>query len=96
MPQKIANVVAFDWNSRSDSTGISGRIGLEWVVAFDWNQWSDSTGLRNQRALDHEVKIKRLVNQLKALGVEIKHEGHQKIVSSKKQVVINETGVQLA
>ena len=49
-----------------------------------------------QRALDHEAKIKRLVNQLKALGVEIKHEGHQKIVRSKKQVIINETGVQLA
>ncbi len=30
------------------------------------------------RASDHEEKIKKLVNQLKALGVDIRHQGHQK------------------
>ena len=48
-----------------------------------------------QRALDHEDKIKRLVNQLKALGVNIRHEGHEKIVSSKRKLVVDDTGVQL-
>lgn len=36
------------------------------------------------RAIDHESKIKSLVNQLKALGVHIRHEGHEKIVSMRK------------
>ena len=46
------------------------------------------------RAKEHEDKIQTLINQLKALGVKIRHEGHEKIVSIKK-VVIDETGVQL-
>ena len=48
-----------------------------------------------QRAIDHEVKIKTLINQLRALGVDIKHEGHQKIVSSKRKLVVDDSGVQL-
>lgn len=47
------------------------------------------------RAKEHEDKIQILVNQLKALGVKIRHEGHEKIVSVKK-VTVDETGVQLA
>lgn len=47
------------------------------------------------KAADHEIKIKTLVNQLRAMGVDIRHEGHQKIVSSKK-IKIDDTGVQLA
>lgn len=46
------------------------------------------------RAKDHEDKIKTLINQLKALGVNIRHEGHEKIVSVKK-LKIDETGVQI-
>lgn len=46
------------------------------------------------KAADHEIKIKTLVNQLRAMGVQIRHEGHQKIVSSKK-IKIDDTGVQL-
>jgi hypothetical protein len=46
------------------------------------------------RAKEHEDKIQILINQLKALGVKIRHEGHEKIVSVKK-VTIDETGVQL-
>ncbi len=41
------------------------------------------------RASDHEEKIKKLVNQLKALGVDIRHQGHQKIVSTRNAVVSN-------
>lgn len=47
------------------------------------------------RACEHEDKIRILINQLKALGVNIRHEGHQKIVSHKK-VKIDDTGVQIA
>lgn len=46
------------------------------------------------RAIEHEVKIKTLINQLKALGVDIRHEKHEKIVSIKK-VTISDSGVQL-
>jgi hypothetical protein len=46
------------------------------------------------RAKDHEDKISKLINQLKALGVDIRHEGHEKIVSVKK-VKVDSTGVQL-
>ena len=48
-----------------------------------------------RRASENEDKIKILVNQLKALGVNIRHEGHEKIVSVKK-LKIDTTGVQLA
>ena len=41
------------------------------------------------------TRSKILVNQLKALGVNIRHEGHEKIVSAKK-IKIDSTGVQLA
>ncbi len=47
------------------------------------------------RATDHEDKIKTLINQLRALVVDIRHEGHQKIVSQKK-VQITKDGVQIA
>jgi len=46
------------------------------------------------RAIEHEDKIKMLINQLKALGVNIRHEGHQKIVSTRK-LKINNTGVHI-
>jgi len=46
------------------------------------------------RAKEHEDKIRILVNQLKALGVNIRHEGHEKIVSVKKKK-IDSTGVQI-
>ena len=46
------------------------------------------------RAKEHEDKIHILINQLKALGVNIRHEGHEKIVSVKK-LKVDATGVQL-
>ena len=46
------------------------------------------------RAVEHEDKIRILVNQLKALGVDIRHEGHQKVVSVKK-LRVDTTGVTL-
>lgn len=46
------------------------------------------------RAIEHEDKIKILVNQLKALGVHIRHEDHEKIYSV-KQVQVSDKGVTL-
>ncbi len=40
----------------------------------------------------HEAKVRELVSKLKALGVNIKHENHQMIVS-KNSVTVDETGV---
>lgn len=48
-----------------------------------------------RRANENEDKIKILVQQLKALGVSIRHEGHEKIVSAKK-LKIDDTGVHIA
>jgi hypothetical protein len=42
----------------------------------------------------HEVKIKNLVSQLRALGVNIKHVNHQMIVSDKK-ITVEKTGIVL-
>lgn len=42
----------------------------------------------------HEIKIKRLVNQLRALGVDIKHINHQMIVSDRK-ITVEKTGIVL-
>ena len=46
------------------------------------------------RAKEHEDKVRILINQLKALGVNIRHGGHEKIVSVKK-VTVDSIGVQL-
>lgn len=43
----------------------------------------------------HERKIERLVNQLRALGVNIKHVNHQMIVSDKK-ITVEKTGIILS
>jgi hypothetical protein len=42
----------------------------------------------------HEQKIKKLVNQLRALGVNIKHVNHQMIVSDKK-ITVEQSGLVL-
>ena len=42
----------------------------------------------------HEQKVKKLVNQLRALGVDIKHVEHQMIVSNRK-ITVEKTGIVL-
>lgn len=42
----------------------------------------------------HEQKIKKLVGQLRALGVDIKHVSHQMIVSDRK-ITVEKTGIVL-
>jgi len=42
----------------------------------------------------HELKVKRLVNQLRALGVDIKHVNHQMIVANRK-ITVEKTGIVL-
>jgi len=43
----------------------------------------------------HEEKVKRLVAQLKSLGVNISHQNHQMIVSSTRKVTVDDTGIVL-
>jgi 5-enolpyruvylshikimate-3-phosphate synthase len=40
-----------------------------------------------------EDQIKRLVKQLKTLGVDIKHENHQMIINSVRKVSVEESGI---
>ncbi len=47
-----------------------------------------------QRGDPHENKIKHLIGQLKALGVNIQHVNHHAIVSDKK-IVVEKTGILL-
>lgn len=42
----------------------------------------------------HEQKVKKLVHQLRALGVDIKHVNHQMIVSDRK-ITVEKTGIVL-
>ena len=41
----------------------------------------------------HEEKVRRLVAQLKSLGVDIKHHNHQMIVESVRKVSVEQTGI---
>ncbi|MCB9026360.1 MAG: hypothetical protein H6625_08590 [Bdellovibrionaceae bacterium] len=41
----------------------------------------------------HESQVKRLVAQLKNLGVDIKYNNHQRIVSSVRKVTVEQTGI---
>lgn len=41
----------------------------------------------------HENQVRRLVAQLKNLGVDIKHHNHQLIVSSVRKVTVEQTGI---
>jgi hypothetical protein len=43
----------------------------------------------------HEEKVKRLVAQLKNLGVDIKHHNHQMIVESTRKVSVEKSGIVL-
>jgi hypothetical protein len=43
----------------------------------------------------HEQKVKKLVHQLRALGVDIKHVNHQMIVSDRK-ITVEKTGIVLS
>ncbi len=43
----------------------------------------------------HEEQVRRLVAQLKNLGVDIKHQNHQMIIDSVKKVSVEKTGIVL-
>lgn len=40
-----------------------------------------------------EDQIKRLIKQLKVLGVDIKHENHQMIINSVRKVKVEDSGI---
>lgn len=41
----------------------------------------------------HEEQVRRLVAQLKNLGVDIRHQNHQMIVESVRKVTVEQTGI---
>lgn len=43
----------------------------------------------------HEQQVRRLVAQLKALGVDVKHHNHQMVVESVRKVSVEKTGIVL-
>ena len=49
-----------------------------------------------QRGDPHEHQVRRLVAQLKNLGVDIKHESHQMIINSVRKVTVDSTGIVLS
>jgi hypothetical protein len=70
---------------------IANRIARTIYLVLGGKEYRE---LGYMRAEPHELKIKRLVNQLKALGVDIKHVSHQMIVSDKK-ITVEKTGIVL-
>ena len=46
-----------------------------------------------KRGDPHEDQVRRLVAQLKNLGVDIKHENHQLIVNSVRKVTVEKSGI---
>lgn len=49
-----------------------------------------------KRGDPHEHQVRRLVAQLKNLGVDIKHENHQMIINSVRKVTVDSTGIVLS
>ena len=43
----------------------------------------------------HEQQVRRLVAQLKALGVDVKHHNHQMIIETVRKVTVEQTGIVL-
>lgn len=48
-----------------------------------------------KRGDPHEDQVRRLVAQLKNLGVDIKHQNHQMIIESVRKVTVEKTGIVL-
>ena len=48
-----------------------------------------------KRGDPHEHQVRRLVAQLKNLGVDIRHENHQMIVNSVRKITVDNTGILL-
>jgi hypothetical protein len=70
---------------------IANRLARSIYLVLGGDQYRE---LGYMRGDPHERKIQRLVGQLKALGVDIKHVNHQMIVSSHK-IIVDKTGIVL-
>jgi hypothetical protein len=70
---------------------IANRLARSIYLILGGDQYRE---LGYMRGDPHEIKVKRLVNQLRALGVDIKHVEHQMIVSTRK-ITVEKTGIVL-
>jgi hypothetical protein len=71
---------------------IANRIARAIYVVLGGQQYRE---LGYMRGDPHEIKVKRLINQLRSLGVDIKHINHQLIVSDRK-ITVEKTGIVLS
>ena len=71
---------------------IANRLARAIYLILGGQQYRE---LGYMRGDPHEQKIKKLVNQLRALGVDIKHVDHQMIVSDRK-ITVEKTGIVLS
>jgi hypothetical protein len=78
--------------SNKAKIAIANRLARAIYMILGGDQYRE---LGYMRADPHEQKIKKLINQLKALGVDIKHVNHQMIVSDRK-ITVEKTGIVLS
>lgn len=69
---------------------IANRLARVIYKVLGGSQYKD---LGYMRGDPREDQIKRLVKQLKTLGVDIRHESHQLIVNSVRKVKVEESGI---
>ncbi len=69
---------------------IANRIARVIYKVMGGTEYKD---LGYMRGDPREDQIKKLVKQLKILGVDIKHESHQMIINSVKKVKVDNSGI---
>lgn len=69
---------------------IANRLARAIYKVLGGNQFKD---LGYKRGDPHEERIKKLISELKSLGVNVRHQHHQLIVDSVKKVKVDKTGI---
>lgn len=83
------NKLKFRLGHNKAKVAIANRIARVIYKTISGDQYKD---IGYRRGDPHETKVRVLVNKLKALGVNIRHENHEMILSLKK-LQVDETGV---
>ena len=78
-------------SSNKAKVAIANRLARAIYLILGGQQYRE---LGYMRGDPHEQKVKKLVNQLRALGVHIKHVNHQMIVADRK-ITVEKTGIVL-
>lgn len=70
--------------------GIANRLARTIYKVLGGAEFKD---LGYKRGDPHEDRIKKLIAELKSLGVNIRHQNHQVIIDSVKKVRVDKTGI---